>query len=156
MRPRPRPPLRQLIAADDGMSLIEFAFVVPILSILIIGILDFGMGLWHQMQVGNAARAGAQYVTLHGWDSTKITNAVQNATSLSGVSATPAPAQVCGCASSSSGVTTATCGSTCSDGTLAAHYVNVGAQASYSTILPWPGITNPMTLSATAIGRLYP
>jgi Flp pilus assembly protein TadG len=153
---RTRQRLRDLPIAVGGMSTIEFALVVPILSTLAIGMLDFGLGMWHQMQVGNAARAGAQYAHAHGWNSTAIQSAVTSATPLSGVTATPAPAQVCGCPSTSSGVTAATCGTTCSNGELAPYYITVGAQASYSLILPWPGVSNPVTLSATSIARQYP
>src|SRR5215470_10363377 len=61
----------KLLAAVDGVSTIEFAVTASMLGTLAIGMLDFGMGLWQQMQVGNAARAGAQYASIKGYDSTR-------------------------------------------------------------------------------------
>jgi len=147
-------PKTHLWAAVDGVGTIEFAVVASMLATLAVGMLDLSMGLWQQMEVGNAARAGAEYVSLRGWDTSAIQTAVTGATSLGSISASPAPVQSCGCPDVTSGVTTATCGSTCSNGTTAGTYVTVSAQASYSTILPYPGMSSPLTLTATAIARI--
>jgi hypothetical protein len=73
---------------------------------------------------------------------------------LASISATPAPAQSCGCPSASTGITAATCGSTCTGGGNAGTYVTVNAQASYSAIFPISGITNPLTLTAKMTVRI--
>lgn len=150
----------RLLGEDRGVSAIEFAFIAPVIAILIIGIIDFGMGLWQQIEVANAAEAGAAYAAAKSWNSSVsgIENAVTSATSLSSITASPAPTVPpwCGCPSTSGGITATTCGSPCSDGSLAGHYITVYAQAPYSTILPWPGISHPMTLSYTTYARLYP
>ena len=44
----------------DGQSLVEFAVVLPIFLLILAGILDFGLGLYSQMTVINAAREGAR------------------------------------------------------------------------------------------------
>jgi Flp pilus assembly protein TadG len=150
--------LRHVAAADRGVTTIEFAFVAPALALFIIGIIDFGMGLWDQLQVRNAAQAGAVYASINGWDATaaQIQSAVTNATGLSAITASPSPSWGCGCLNTTSGIRAAACGSVCADGSTAAHYVTVSAQAPYSTILPYPGLTSPMTLTATSYARLYP
>jgi Flp pilus assembly pilin Flp len=155
-------PLRHLVrlpGEERGISAIEFGLIAPLIAVLIIGIIDFGMGLWRQMEVADAAAAGAAYAAAKGWNSTVggIENAVTGATGFAAITASPAPTWPpwCGCPNGS-GVTAATCGSYCSDGSMAGHYITVYAQAPYSTILPWPGIGNPMTLSATAYARVYP
>src|SRR5437899_13008472 len=139
----------RLWAAVEGVGTIEFAVVASMLATLAIGMLDLSMGLWQQMEVGNAARAGAEYASLKGWDSSAIQTAVTSATSLGSITASPAPTQSCGCPDATTGVTlsgTPPCTSTCPDGvTKAGTYVTVGAQASYSTILPYPGISSPIT-----------
>src|ERR1700730_5398707 len=53
-----RLPLK-LAASQSGLGTIEFALVAGILSTLVLGALDFGVGFWEQIEVGNAARAGA-------------------------------------------------------------------------------------------------
>ena len=147
--PRPR-----LWAAVGGVGTIEFAVVASMLATLAIGMLDLSMGIWQQMEVGNAARAGAEYASRKGWNSSAIQTAVTSATSLASITASPSPTQSCGCPDVTSGVVAASCGSTCSSGLTASTYVTVGAQASYSTILPYPGISSPLTLTASAIARI--
>ena len=148
-----RPGRHRLWRAQDGVGAIEFAVVAGILCILLLGIVDFGIGFWEKMEVGTAARAGAEYAAKNPYDSTKIQAAVTNATSLSSVLASPAPAQTCGCPDATTGITAATCGAACPNGDLAGTFVTVNAQASYRTIFGWPGISNPMTLASSVTVR---
>lgn len=145
---------RRLRAAEDGVSAIEFAFVAGILSMLLLGICDFGLGFWEQMQVANAARAGAESAVKNGYNSTNIQTAVTNATNLSGIQASPPPSTSCGCPNVTTGVTAATCGSTCPDGGTTGTFATVNAQVSYRTLFAWLGISNPMTLASSATVRL--
>lgn len=140
--------------SQEGIGAIEFAFVAPILCMMVLGILDFGIGYWEQMQVGNAARAGAEYATKNGYNTASIQTAVISATGLSTIQASPAPTQSCGCPDATTGITVATCGSTCANGGTAGTYVIVNAQASYTTIFGWPGIPQPLTLTASATARI--
>jgi hypothetical protein len=81
------------------------------------------------MEVGNAARAGADYAQANTYDSTNITSAVQNATSLS-VQADPAPLKFYGCPDVTSGVSSVSPGTTCpSTSATAGSYVIVSAQS---------------------------
>ena len=151
---------KRLAKAEEGVSTIEFAFVATALCALLLGIPDFGLGFWKQMEISNAADAGANYVMANGYTSTSsdaVSSAVNNATNLSGV--TPNSSQVCGCPTSS-GVKLGTgtppaCGASCSGVTggsgTSLPYVTVTASVSYSTIFAWPGVSSPMTLTATAI-----
>jgi Flp pilus assembly protein TadG len=168
-----RPSTRSgLWAAEDGASLIEFALISAVLIIpLVIGLYDFGTALFQRMQVGNAARAGAEYATYSGsFDQTKIVAAVTNTTALSsvqpntsqGASPSLAPTQFCGCPVAATGVvatanTPPACGSTlCSGGGFDATYVTVSAQAQYTPIFPYPGIvpTGGFTLTSHATVRI--
>ncbi|MEW5837181.1 MAG: hypothetical protein AB1832_19145, partial [Pseudomonadota bacterium] len=81
-----------------------------------------------------------------------IAGAVTGATTISGIAALPAPAETCGCPAAAA-ITSATCGSTCPDGTAAGVYVTVSAQGTYNTILSYPGIPNSFTFNATAMTR---
>lgn len=139
---------------EDGVSAIEFAVVGGALSLLLLGVLDFGMAYWKKEQVGDAARAGANYAERNGYNSTNIQSAITNATTLSGIQASPAPSQFCGCPNASTGVSTVSCTATCTDGTTAGTYVTVSAQATYTTIFAWPGVTSPMTLASSVTVRI--
>jgi Flp pilus assembly protein TadG len=44
-----------------GQSLVEFAFALPIFLLLVLGIVDFGMGLKTWISITNAARESARY-----------------------------------------------------------------------------------------------
>jgi Flp pilus assembly pilin Flp len=106
----------QLVFDEKGTAAIEFGLVGTFLSLLMIGLVDFGMGYWEQMQVGNAARAGAEYAIANAsalstpttWTSSEIQliqNAVTGATSLGSITASPPPTQSCGCPTASGGIT---------------------------------------------------
>lgn len=144
----------RLWRSEDGVSAVEFAVVGGALALLLLGVLDFGLAYWEKVQVGDAARAGADYAERNGYNSTNIQSAITNATTLSGIQASPAPSQFCGCPNSTSGVTSGLCTATCSDGTTAGTYVTVSAQKSYTTIFSWPGLTSPMTLAASVTVRI--
>jgi len=152
-----RPAAKRLLTAVGGVSTIEFAVIGSMLVTLTIGMLDFGMALWQQMEVGNAARAGAEYGAAHGWgtDGSAVQTAATSATSLS---VTASASQVCGCPNASSGVTltgqSPPCTTACSNGGSPSAYVSVSAQASYALVVPFPGISSPITLTATALARM--
>lgn len=150
-------PLRDLMQAmrDDrrGVAAIEFAIMVPTLIMMTVCTVDLGMGIYTNMQVQDAAQAGAQYAMVHGFDTNSISTVVSNATGQSGISASPAPVQYCGCATAA-GVTNVTCGAACPAGAVSGTYVQVSTQATYTTILPYPMIANSFTLTAQAAVRV--
>jgi Flp pilus assembly protein TadG len=46
-----------------GQNLLEFALVLPLLMIVVVGVLDLGRAFFAVIQVTNAAREGARYLT---------------------------------------------------------------------------------------------
>ena len=66
----------------SGQTLVEFAFVLPILLLLMVAIIDFGIVFYSQMAVSNAAwegaRAGATIIDPAMGDQ-EIIGAIQNA-----------------------------------------------------------------------------
>lgn len=144
----------RVVRARDGVGAIEFAVIAGLLSIVLLGIVDFGLGFWEKMQVGNAARAGADYARKNGFNATNIATAVVNATNLPGVQATPAPTQACGCPDATTGVTPQTCGQSCPGGDIPGTFVTVNAQVSYSPLFSWPGLGHQLTLASTVTVRM--
>lgn len=57
------PPARR---GQRGQSLVEFALVMPVLLILVLGIMEFGFAITDQVSVTNAARDGARAGALKG------------------------------------------------------------------------------------------
>lgn len=140
----------------SGTAAVEFVLILPILLAVLVATVDIGMAFYDRMQVDNAAQAGAEYAALKGsagFDANAISQIVTGASSLSQISASPAPSLSCGCAETS-GVAAAQCGSQCPDGLTAGKYATVAAEAQYSTFFPYPGLPRPMTLSAQSTVRL--
>lgn len=50
---------------DRGAAAVEFALIVPILLLLVVGIIQFGRVFSLQIQLSGAANAGARYLAVH-------------------------------------------------------------------------------------------
>jgi Flp pilus assembly protein TadG len=144
---------RALRGDKTGAAAVEFALIAPFLGGALVAMVDLGFGFYENMEVENAAQAGAQYAIVQGWNPSAVANAVTSASSLAAISATPAPTETCGCASGGT-ITATDCTSLCPNGAAPGTYVTVNAQAQYSTIFSYPFISSPMTLSAQATVRL--
>jgi Flp pilus assembly protein TadG len=158
MRQLLRPFIGGAEAGTGGIAAVEFALILPALVLMMISTVDFGMGFYRKMQVYEAARAGAQYASANGFNATKISTAVTSATSFSGIAATPAPHQDCGCAASTgvtfNGDTAPFCTSKCPDTTVAGTYVTASAQATYTTMLSYPTIPASFAFAAQTTVRI--
>jgi len=137
----------------SGVAAVEFAIIVPPLLLMMVCTADLGFGMYRKLQVQNAAQAGAEYAIAHGYKQISISTAVTSATAFSNIVATPAPSQSCGCPSNT-GVTTATCNSTCADGSASGTYVTVAAQGSYTTLVPYPVLPNTFNFASTSTVRI--
>lgn len=51
---------------EQGQSLVEFALVLPIFLMLLVGIFDLGHVVWTNDMLSNAAREGARFAIVHG------------------------------------------------------------------------------------------
>jgi Flp pilus assembly protein TadG len=136
-----------------GNAALEMALVAPMLVLMMIGVADFGMAVFLKMQVQQAAQAGAEYAIVHGFDAAAITTAATSAVPVSGITATPAPAQSCGCPSGTT-MTAATCGTNCANGLGAGTYVTVSTQGTYATMLAYPGMPASFAFTAASIVRV--
>lgn len=118
--------LRRFKPQDGGNVLIEFALAVPVLCILLAGGFDLGRYALQKSAIVEGARAGAQYGVFNPSDTANINTTAQNATGLSGVTASNSV--FCECTSG----TTASCTSTCS--TLK-KYITVSTSKPYSSVV---------------------
>jgi Flp pilus assembly protein TadG len=151
MVPDDRPDRRR--KRQGGTAALEFALTAPFLLLFLMAVVELGFAMHETMQVYNSVEAGALYASKNGFDSAGISAAVVNATGTSGLTASPAPAQFCGCPQTT-GVTTVSCGSTCTGGTAPGQYIRVYAALPHTSILPVFALPLPATLTAQAIVRL--
>ena len=68
----PREPRRSLWACERGAELVEFAFVFPLLLLVMLGIVDFGFLFQRYEVVTNAAREGARVAILPGYQTADV------------------------------------------------------------------------------------
>jgi Flp pilus assembly protein TadG len=161
MRDRTRSPivtgirqsLFRFLRSRSGAAAIEFAFLGPVLALSAVVAADIGIGFYSKMQVQNSAQAGAEYAMAHGFDATAMSSAVTNTTPGSGISASPTPSTFCGCPNSDT-VASVTCGTNCADGTAAGTYAKVTATKTYTTLIPYPGMSTSYTQTAVSTVRV--
>ena len=165
-----------LISRDrrrDGVAAIELALVTPFLVVLAMAMVDFGLGLYTKMLVGDAADAGASYAFRNGsaystgsaatFNAAVATAATSAVTISSLLSKTPLSAVAtetfcCAGMTQCSATTAPSCGTGYNVGT----YVQVTASATYSTFLPYSLLTglialtisNPVPLTAVSTVRI--
>lgn len=48
-----------------GQTLVEFALILPVFTLVLGGIIVFGIGVFYQQQLANAAREAARYAAIH-------------------------------------------------------------------------------------------
>jgi Flp pilus assembly protein TadG len=60
-----------------GQSLVEFAIVYPVFILLLAGMIDFGLGLYSNLTIINAAREGARLGTVQAGDTAAIEDRVR-------------------------------------------------------------------------------
>src|SRR3974390_2151132 len=159
-----RQAIRRVHVGEDeiaGAALVEFTIFAPLLVIMSIYTMDFGLYFFNNIEVQNAAQAGAQWAIANRvYNSSAIQTAAKNATNFTTV-AVPS-SQFCGCPSTS-GVSnlcstsqTCTCNtSTCSNPGV---YVTVTAATPtnkpYKSYVPYGLVPSTYNLTATSTARI--
>jgi Flp pilus assembly pilin Flp len=145
--------LRAAVRDTRGAAAIEFGIMIPLLSLMVVSVMDIGLAVYRKMQVENAAQAGAQYAITRGFDASGVSSAVTSATNSTVVVPSPEPVQFCGCPTSA-GVSPVSCGALCEGGAKAGTYVKVSAQATYYTLINYQMVDSTYTLTAQSTARL--
>jgi Flp pilus assembly protein TadG len=124
--------------------MVEFGLAFPVLCILLVGLLDLGKYSLHKSALLQGAREGAHYGIMAYDESANINSTAQNATGLTGVTATNSV--FCECVSG----TAVACNTTCSGGATLKRYVTVTTNKSFSSVL------GAASLNFGALGRFTP
>ncbi len=147
-----------LARAEGGASLVEFAAVLPLLLLMVLGTIDFGRLAYMYIEVHNAARAGAAYGAqnhITASNNTGMQTAATNdasdlpATSPTSFTATASHFCVCSNANSQASSPHVACTSFCAAGDQLVEYVELDTQANYQPWIPWPGAPTSTTVRAT-------
>jgi Flp pilus assembly protein TadG len=132
---------------------IELALAAPMLILLVTGGYDFGSALYEQHRLTAAARAGVQYAIQSNttWtDTTDITTAVRADAGDTANSLTVS-SETCTCPT---GGTTCSASAACTGSAVSGTYVKVVVTESYSTVVNYPGVGSPFTITGQAIFRV--
>src|SRR5579862_720789 len=135
--------------SQRGASFIELALMMPLLSLLLLGVIDMGRAFYLSIEVNDAARAAAQYAFQNSAtekDTTGIRSAASSdAPDVSGLTTTPVHGCMCsdGTNQSVNCVTTPTCNT----GSRSVNYVIVTTTATYTPIFRWPKVPSSITLN---------
>jgi Flp pilus assembly protein TadG len=124
-----------------GQSLVEFALILPVLLILMLGTIDFGRVYFAYVSVTNAARNGAQYASFSS-EAAADSDGIRNAALADTV-------ELVNTSPTNPNVTVAT--GTDSQSRL---YADVTVAYTFSTIFPWPGIPDSMNVARTVRARV--
>jgi|SRR5471030_599792 len=149
---------RELRRHDGGNMMIEFALALPILSIMLVGMLDLGRFALDKSSLLQAARAGAQYGivassggVLLAAELTNVNTTAQTSTTLTGVTASNSV--FCEC-TSGIGIPGCSPKPTC---TTLKYYLTVTTTRSFTSVVGASGLnfgtlgswTAPTSLSAS-------
>jgi Flp pilus assembly protein TadG len=154
--------VRQLAMETEGAAIVEFTVLAPILLLLAAPMMSFGLFFYCQLQVNNAAQAGAQYAIentiQNGYSATSIQSAATHANTstipsfFTAISATAT--RYCGCPTTtdvtlSAWTTGCATGTACSDGSYPGTYVTVVASATFTPLARY-GSLYPSSWSITS------
>jgi Flp pilus assembly protein TadG len=143
--------LRVLRRSDAGAAAVELAMTLPLLTLLAIGVADFGRMYFTGIAVTNATRAAAQY----GVQSTVTTGnfaaidqtARNDAADLGTI--TVSSSRFCRCSDGS----TPACTGTCPSYGGPQVFVQVTASKTYSFLIGYPGLPSTIAITRTATFR---
>lgn len=138
----------------SGQAMLELCLILPLLLLLILGTIEFGRAAYFDIEVADAARAGALYGAqsmADAEDTAGIRQAVLNdAQDIPPANFTTLTSSVsCTCPGSGNVGTPAQCGTAL--GCTPQVFVTVQVQDSQPTLFQYPGIPDPFTLKSTYV-----
>lgn len=124
--------------------------MIPFLALLLLGVIDFGRAYYLGIEVNNAAYAGAMYGSQNSTDTAGMQDAAtKDAADIPGSMTFTATAAY-GCECSDGTKASVSCVSPPTCGVNSVNYVLVTTSATYTPIIPWPGIPKTIPLAGSA------
>lgn len=141
--------IRRAALKEQGTSLLELAFLLPILILLLLGIVDVGRYAELSIRVANAARAGAQYGAQSLADANDWQGIGQAVTDDGDSRMAPNVSIVCYCSGSPCNQATP-----CVAPSTEIQYVSVNVKEIFTPLFPYPGLPSFPEASSTAQMRI--
>ena len=132
---------------ERGSSLVELALVLPLLLLILVVLVDLGRAYYYAISISSAAHAGAVYGIQNPTDVSGMEVAASsNASDIS--SLTTSASYGCECHDGSSVVASCSAPPSCAQNYV--NYVTVTTKATFTPILPYPGMPSSFTLQQSA------
>ncbi len=127
-----------------GVAAIEFAMIVPVLSLMLIGMVDYGLYITKKMQIQELSRRAVEYVVQGGQESDVQANVIAHSSLFTASPpVTYTPEIICEC----SGGAVAACSGNCAGNDYLRSFFAVTIQGTYEPLLTYPGIPDNITLT---------
>lgn len=135
----------------EGAVAVEFALITPVLLIALIALADFGLMVYQNTQLSEAASAGTRFALQPGnEDDDAGIEAAVLASLPDNLGASVAVTRECRCPTGDA----VACDSECSGEVVPGRYVSVVVTCPYSMIFDYPHIGNVDTLRSHAVMRI--
>lgn len=72
----------KVLKNEKGQSLVEFAIIVPVIVMMIMGIIEFGLMFNSYLTINNSSREGARYAAVGGTDAEIVDKIISTAPNL--------------------------------------------------------------------------
>lgn len=150
---RRRTRVAAILLRERGASVVELALILPLLSFLLMAVIDLGRAYYMKIEVSNAAYTGALYGSQNSTNTTGMQDAATaDAPDVSGIGATASYGCECSNVTDTT-VCPASLSDSCAGPTCSVNAVNfvlVCTSATYKPIIPWPGLPATITLRGSA------
>jgi Flp pilus assembly protein TadG len=140
--------LSRIAGNERGSAAISFAFTLPLLMMIVVGLIDFGSQMVNTTALRNAARAAAQYARVKPQDSAGIRSVAIQAGKLDPTTLGVKTTLSCEC---SPGVQVQ-CTTQCT-GVAMQKFVTVEVSQAFDPIIPYPELVLPSTVTGRATVR---
>jgi Flp pilus assembly protein TadG len=144
---------RRLALGEAGIAGVELALATPMLALLMTGGFDFGRAIYEQHRLAAAAEAGVQYATAIASNLTNTSGIIAAARNDAGDTSNSLTVNTnqCTCPTGTPQCSTAT---TCTGSTLSGTYVKVAVSENLTTLISYPFLPSPFTVSGQAMVRV--
>lgn len=143
--------LVRLIRERAGTATIEYAFVAPVMVLLLCGAVDFGRAMYDGTSVVSAARAAVEFAVAAPTDTVGIQAAAAQASKLNAATLQVLPSRFCECAG---GATINCAAAACADGSAVREFLRVSVTTPFQPILALTQPMLPSELSSAATLRV--
>lgn len=139
----------RLAISEEGAALIEFACVLPVFVLLLVGVVDYSLQIQKRMHVTEAAAIGAAYASVAGNEQDTAGMRVAARMEMPDLTVTAIAFWTC-----SVGGEHVRSGPACADGSLPMQWVRVETSATLMPLLAFPGIPMQQELNGLAVRRV--